>query len=54
MLVAGQIIRPGYPWLLRQRQALMLAEARAALTPMASNIFNFSPTTPPGGPGQTR
>ena len=23
LLVAGQVIRPGYPWLLRQRQALM-------------------------------
>jgi hypothetical protein len=33
MLVAGQVIRPGYPWLLRQRQALMLAEARAAIDP---------------------
>lgn len=31
LLVAGQVIRPGYPWLLRQRQALMLAEARAAI-----------------------
>jgi hypothetical protein len=31
--VAGQVIRPGYPWLLRQRQALMLAEARAAIDP---------------------
>ncbi|HEY3037010.1 MAG TPA: hypothetical protein VGJ54_20415, partial [Streptosporangiaceae bacterium] len=28
LLVAGQVIRPGYRWLLRQRQALMLAEAR--------------------------
>ncbi|MGN9912711.1 tyrosine-type recombinase/integrase [Phytohabitans sp. LJ34] len=33
MLVAGQAIRPGYPWLLRQRQALMLAEVRAAIDP---------------------
>lgn len=33
LLVAGQIVRPGYPWLLRQRQALMLAEARAAIDP---------------------
>jgi hypothetical protein len=33
LLVAGQVIRPGYPWLLRQRQALMLAEARAAIDP---------------------
>jgi hypothetical protein len=32
-MVAGQVIRPGYPWLLRQRQALMLAEARAAIDP---------------------
>jgi hypothetical protein len=31
--VAGQVIRPGYPWLLRQHQALMLAEARAAIDP---------------------
>ena len=33
LLVAGQVVRPGYPWLLRQRQALMLAEARAAIDP---------------------
>ena len=33
LLVAGQVIRPGYAWLLRQRQALMLAEARAAIDP---------------------
>jgi hypothetical protein len=33
LLVAGQAIRPGYPWLLRQRQALMLAEARAVIDP---------------------
>ena len=33
LLVAGQVIRPGYPWLLRQRQALMLAEARAVIDP---------------------
>ncbi len=33
MLVAGQVIRPGYRWLLRQRQAVMLAEARAAIDP---------------------
>ena len=31
--MAGQVIRPGYPWLLRQRQALMLAESRAAIDP---------------------
>jgi integrase len=33
LLVCGQVIRPGYRWLLRQRQALMLAEARAAIDP---------------------
>jgi hypothetical protein len=33
LLVAGQVIRPGYPWLLRQRQAQMLAEARTAIDP---------------------
>lgn len=33
MLVAGQAVRPGYRWLLRQRQVLMLAEARAAIDP---------------------
>jgi len=33
LLVAGQVIRPGYRWLLRQHQALMLAEARAAIDP---------------------
>ena len=32
-LVAGQVLRPGYRWLLRQRQALMLSEARAAIDP---------------------
>ena len=31
--MAGQVIRPGYRWLLRQRQAVMLAEARAAIDP---------------------
>jgi integrase len=33
LLVGGQVIRPGYRWLLRQRQAVMLAEARAAIDP---------------------
>jgi hypothetical protein len=33
MLVAGQVIRPGYRWLLRQRHAVLLAEARAAIDP---------------------
>jgi integrase len=33
LLVAGQVLRPGYRWLLRQRRALMLAEARAAIDP---------------------
>ncbi len=33
LLVAGQVLRPGYRWLLRQRQALMLSEARAAIDP---------------------
>ncbi|MFI5898426.1 hypothetical protein ACIA5D_51000 [Actinoplanes sp. NPDC051513] len=33
LLVAGQVIRPGFPWLLRQRQALMLAETRTAIDP---------------------
>ncbi len=33
LLVAGQVIRPGYRWLLRQRRAVMLAEARAAIDP---------------------
>ncbi|GLW35214.1 site-specific integrase [Actinoplanes regularis] len=33
LLVAGQVIRPGYRWLLRQRHALMLAEARTAIDP---------------------
>ncbi len=31
LLVCGQVIRPGYGWLLRQRQPLMLAEARTVL-----------------------
>lgn len=31
MLVCGQAIRPSYHWLLAQRQALMLAEARGAV-----------------------
>lgn len=30
LLVAGQVIRPGYRWLLSQRMTVMLAEARAA------------------------
>ncbi len=33
LLVCGQVIRPGYRWLLRRRQALMLAEARTAIDP---------------------
>ena len=35
LLVAGQVIRPGYRWLLSQRMTVMLAEARAALDPGA-------------------
>ncbi|MEU0939007.1 hypothetical protein [Embleya sp. NPDC005971] len=31
LLIAGQVIRPSYRWLLRQRLALMLAEARRAI-----------------------
>ncbi|HWM95459.1 MAG TPA: site-specific integrase [Streptosporangiaceae bacterium] len=33
LLVAGQVIRPTYRWLMRQRHALMLAEARNAIDP---------------------
>lgn len=33
LMVAGQAIRPGYRWLLRQRQVLMLAETRDAIDP---------------------
>jgi hypothetical protein len=33
LLVAGQVIRPSYRWLMRQRHALMLAEARKAIDP---------------------
>ena len=33
LLVAGQAIRPTYRWLMRQRHALMLAEARKAIDP---------------------
>jgi len=33
LLVAGQVIRPTYRWLVRQRHALMLAEARKAIDP---------------------
>ena len=33
LLVAGQVIRPTYRWLMRQRHALMLAEARRAIDP---------------------
>jgi integrase len=33
LLVAGQVIRPGYRWLLSQRMTVMLAEARAAFDP---------------------
>ncbi|MEU8696990.1 hypothetical protein AB0C61_04780 [Streptomyces sp. NPDC048680] len=29
LLIAGQAIRPGYPWLLRQRVTVMLTEPRA-------------------------
>jgi integrase len=35
LLVAGQVIRPGYQWLLSQRMTVMLAEARAAFDPGA-------------------
>jgi hypothetical protein len=33
LLAAGQVIRPTYRWLMRQRHALMLAEARKAIDP---------------------
>ncbi|WP_329164255.1 site-specific integrase [Streptomyces sp. NBC_01387] len=33
LMVCGQVIRPSYRWLLAQRQAKMLAEARAAIDP---------------------
>jgi hypothetical protein len=33
LMIVGQVIRPTYRWLLRQRLALMLAEARQALDP---------------------
>lgn len=33
LLVCGQVIRPSYHWLLAQRQAKMLAEARNAIDP---------------------
>jgi integrase len=33
LLVAGQVIRPTYRWLMRQRHALMLAGARSAIDP---------------------
>ncbi|MFF5287737.1 tyrosine-type recombinase/integrase [Streptomyces sp. NPDC013171] len=35
LLVAGQAIRPSYPWLLRQRVTVMLTESRAASDPDA-------------------
>ena len=35
LLVAGQVIRPAYRWLLSQRMTVMLAEARAAFDPGA-------------------
>jgi integrase len=35
LLVAGQVIRPAYRWLLSQRMTVMLAEARAAFDPDA-------------------
>jgi hypothetical protein len=33
MLVVGQVIRPGYPWLLRYRPSVLLEEARQLLDP---------------------
>jgi integrase len=33
LLVAGQVIRPAYRWLMRQRNPLMLAQARKAIDP---------------------
>ena len=33
LLVAGQVVRPGYRWLLRQRQAVMWSEAQSAIDP---------------------
>ncbi len=33
LLVCGQVVRPSYRWLLAQRQAKMLAEARATIDP---------------------
>jgi integrase len=33
MLIVGQVIRPGYPWLLRYRPSVLLEEARQVLDP---------------------
>jgi integrase len=33
MLIVGQVIRPGYPWLLRYRPSVLLEEARQLLDP---------------------
>jgi hypothetical protein len=49
LLVAGQAIRPNYPWLLRQRLTVMLTETPAVSDPaqitVAAPRSNGAPTT---------
>ena len=42
VLLTGQVIRPGYAWLLRHRPSVMLAEARAGSTPPGSPGFGLT------------
>jgi site-specific recombinase XerD len=48
LLVCGQVIRPGYEWLLRQRQPLMLAQARTALDADGFRRLEDEPTEAAG------
>ena len=50
LLVCGQVIRPGYGWLLRQRQPLMLAEARTVLDADGFRDWSTRPPMRPVGP----
>jgi site-specific recombinase XerD len=48
LLVCGQVIRPGYVWLLRQRQPLMLAQARTAMDADGFRRLEDEPTEAAG------
>ena len=54
LLVAGQVLRPGYRWLLRQRQTVMLSEARAAIDPDGFRSLEVRARPATAGPAPMR